>query len=64
MSLFSDDDKPRKIPVHEIGQDISALSVAELEARLQILKQEMARLEEMRLRKTASRAAAESFFKS
>jgi uncharacterized small protein (DUF1192 family) len=64
MSLFSDDDKPRKILVHEIGQDISALSVAELEARLQVLKDEMMRLEEMRTRKTASRAAAESFFKS
>jgi uncharacterized small protein (DUF1192 family) len=63
MSLFSDDDKPRKPLVHEIGQDISALSVAELEQRLQVLNAEIARLDEMRGKKTASRVAAESFFK-
>jgi uncharacterized small protein (DUF1192 family) len=63
MSLFSEDDTPRKPSVHEMGQDISALSVAELEHRILLLQQEIMRLEEARLKKVASRTAAESFFK-
>ena len=44
MSLF-DDDKPVKKPSHEIGSDISLLSVGELKSRIEILQAEIGRLE-------------------
>ena len=62
MSLF-DDEKPRKKVAHEIGQDLSLLSADELNARIALLKSEIARLEADAVLKTSSRSAAESFFK-
>jgi uncharacterized small protein (DUF1192 family) len=41
-----DDDRPRKKISHEIGQDLSLLSVEELTERVTLLKSEIARLEE------------------
>jgi uncharacterized small protein (DUF1192 family) len=69
MALFDDEadpfGKPRKAPVHhEIGQLLDALSVDELTERIEILKAEIARLDEVRGRKLASRQAADAFFKS
>ncbi|PDT90095.1 hypothetical protein CO669_11545 [Bradyrhizobium sp. Y36] len=58
-----DDDRPRKKISHEIGQDLSLLSVEELAERMLLLKTEIARLEEAATRKRASRDAADSFFK-
>ena len=52
--------KPR---LHEIGQDLSMLSVDELEERAEMLRSEIARLEETRDAKLASKRAADSFFK-
>ena len=58
------DDELQKKPVsHEIGQDLSALSVEELEKRVELLKEEIIRLEEACAAKRASMASAESFFK-
>ena len=62
MSLF-DDDRPARKTVHEIGSDLSLLSVDELAARIEILKEEIARLEAERVKKGASRSAAESLFR-
>ncbi|MFC3074387.1 DUF1192 domain-containing protein [Shinella pollutisoli] len=62
MSLF-DDDRPAKKTAHEIGSDLSLLSVDELSARIELLKEEIARLEAERTRKGASRAAAEGLFR-
>ena len=59
-----DDDRPRKKISHEIGQDLSLLSVDELSERIALLKAEIARLEEAATKKRASRDAADSFFKS
>jgi len=59
-----DDDKPRKKVSHEIGQDLSLLSVEELTERVALLKSEITRLEEAATRKRASRDAANSIFKS
>ncbi|QIP02694.1 DUF1192 domain-containing protein [Bradyrhizobium symbiodeficiens] len=59
-----DDDRPRKKISHEIGQDLSLLSVEELAERVTLLKSEIARLEEAATRKRASRDAANSIFKS
>ena len=58
------DDEPRKKPVsHEIGQDLSALSIEELEKRVALLKGEIIRLEDACAVKRASMSSAESFFK-
>ncbi|MDQ0321796.1 uncharacterized small protein (DUF1192 family) [Pararhizobium capsulatum DSM 1112] len=62
MSLF-DDEVPKKKPVHEIGSDLSQLSVDELNNRISLLKEEIERLEAARSEKSASKSAAESFFR-
>lgn len=61
---MEDDDRPRKKVTHEIGQDLSLLSVEELTERVALLKTEIGRLEEAATKKRASRDAANSFFKS
>lgn len=59
------EDRPRpKPPAHEIGQDLATLSIAELDERIALLRDEIARLEEARTRKQASLAAAGAFFKT
>lgn len=63
MSLFPDDDRPRPKRIHEIGQDLSALSVGEIDERIAALHAEIARLAEARTRKDASRSAADAFFR-
>jgi len=56
---------PRKAPTaHEIGQPIDTLSVDELRARIQTLKDEIARLEAAISAREATRLAAAAFFKS
>ncbi|AQS64525.1 hypothetical protein AGRHK599_LOCUS3669 [Rhizobium rhizogenes] len=63
MSLF-DDDRPQKPVAHEIGSDLSLLSVDELSNRIDLLQAEITRLEEERQRKSAGRLAAENLFRS
>lgn len=58
-----DDDKPKKKVSHEIGQDLTLLSVEELAARVQLLHDEIQRLEADMAQKRASRSAADQFFK-
>lgn len=53
----------KKPPVHEIGIDLTTLSVAELRERIDLLKAEIARLETSISSKMSSKAAAESVFK-
>jgi uncharacterized small protein (DUF1192 family) len=43
---MEDDDRPRKKITHEIGQDLSLLSVEELNERIALLASEIARLQE------------------
>jgi uncharacterized small protein (DUF1192 family) len=61
---LEDDDKPRKKVSHEIGQDLSLLSVEELGARIALLTAEIERLRAAEVKKRASKDAANSFFKS
>ena len=62
MALF--DDVPAEKPVpHRIGEDLSRLSIDELADRIALLEGEIGRLREAIAAKTASRAAASSFFK-
>ena len=61
--MAMDDELPKKKPVHEIGQDLSLLSVEELAERIATLKAEIARLEASMAAKRASRTSADQFFK-
>lgn len=62
MALF--DEEPRKkAATHEIGQDLSLLSVGELDERIAVLRAEIARLEADRAAKGSTKAAAEALFK-
>jgi uncharacterized small protein (DUF1192 family) len=63
MMKDDEEDRPKKKIVHEIGQDLALLSVAELKERIGILKDEIARLEASIASKQASRNVADTFFK-
>jgi uncharacterized small protein (DUF1192 family) len=58
-----DDLTPKKPKTHELGQDLSKHSVAELEALIATLKAEIARVEEVLTVKQSSISAAEAAFK-
>ena len=60
---LTDDNAPEKKLSHEIGQNLDALSVAELGERVALLEEEILRLKAARERKAASLKAAESVFK-
>jgi uncharacterized small protein (DUF1192 family) len=60
---IEDDDRPRKKISHEIGQDLSLLSVEELTERIALLTGEITRLQEAAAKKRASKDAADNFFK-
>jgi uncharacterized small protein (DUF1192 family) len=63
MAAIEEDDRPKKKISHEIGQDLTLLSVEELAARVQLLNDEIKRLEGDMVNKRASRSAADQFFK-
>ena len=63
MPAIDPDDLPKKKITHEMGQDLSLLSVGELAERVAFLKEEIARLEAEMSRKNASKSAADLFFK-
>jgi uncharacterized small protein (DUF1192 family) len=63
MPAIDEDGRPTKKPIHEIGQDLTLLSVGELRERIQMLHDEIARLEEDIRMKQSTRAAADQFFK-
>lgn len=58
-----DDLTPKKPKGHEIGQDLSTLSEAELKALIETLQGEIGRIEAMFAEKVSSRSAAEAAFK-
>jgi len=59
-----DDDRPRKKVTHEIGQDLSLLSVEELAERIALMNSEIERLDAAMAKKRASKDAANNFFKT
>jgi uncharacterized small protein (DUF1192 family) len=63
MAAIDEDDRPKKKPVHEIGQDLSLLSIEELSDRVTLLNDEVTRLEAALEKKRTSRSAADQFFK-
>lgn len=62
MALFDEPPKKKARP-HEIGQDLSMLSVGELEERIAVLRDEIARLEAEMAAKGATLTAAEALFR-
>jgi uncharacterized small protein (DUF1192 family) len=63
MAAGDEDDRPKKKIAHEIGQDLSLLSLKELEERIALLQQEIGRLEAAVVGKQASRGVADRFFR-
>jgi uncharacterized small protein (DUF1192 family) len=63
MPAIEDDDRPKRKTQHEIGQDLSLLSLEELRERAELLRSEIARLESAMTSKQASRQTADQFFK-
>jgi uncharacterized small protein (DUF1192 family) len=63
MAAIDDEDRPKKKVSHEIGQELTLLSVEELAARVELLRTEIGRLEADMAKKRASRSAADQFFK-
>jgi uncharacterized small protein (DUF1192 family) len=61
--MIGEDDAPRRRSTHDIGQDLSMVSVEELHERVSLLKAEISRVEAEIKRKGASRAAADEVFK-
>jgi uncharacterized small protein (DUF1192 family) len=63
MPAIDDDERPKKKLSHEIGQDLTLLSVRELDERIALLREEIARLEANKAGKQDSLRAADQFFK-
>ena len=61
---IEDDDKPRKKVTHEIGQELSLLSVEELAERIALMNAEIERLQAAMTKKRASKGCGEQFLKS
>ena len=62
MAIFDDEPKKKARP-HEIGQDLSLLSVGELTERIGILRDEIVRLESELTAKDNTNSAAEALFR-
>ena len=54
---------PKKAKTYELGQDLSKHSVGDLRALIEVLKNEIARVEQTLDAKQSSKNAAESVFK-
>lgn len=62
MSIF--DNEPLKVAkVHEIGQDLSLLSIGELKERIGALEEEIVRLQAAIDAKDETKSAAEALFR-
>ena len=59
----SEEERPSRVVRHEIGQDLSTLSIDEIGERIDLLNAEITRLESARGAKNSSMKAADAFFK-
>jgi uncharacterized small protein (DUF1192 family) len=64
VAMDTDDLAPRKKPPQiQLGEDIAALSAHELEMRIALLEEEIARCKKAIAARHATKSAAENFFK-
>jgi uncharacterized small protein (DUF1192 family) len=65
MAIDPDELLPKKKPLHEIvpGQDLSALSAHELEARIAVMEEEILRCREAIRARLDTKASADAFFR-
>jgi uncharacterized small protein (DUF1192 family) len=61
--MAGDDEPHRKSVRHEVGQDLSALSIEEIDIRVLQLQIEIERLAQARAKKQAVRGAADALFR-
>jgi uncharacterized small protein (DUF1192 family) len=61
--VSDDEDRPKKKLRHELGEDLSRLSLDELAERTRLLRDEIDRIEAAIAAKRATAEAAASFFK-
>ena len=59
-----EEDTPGKPAVHQVGENLDALSIEELEERIELLKSEIERLAAAITAKRTSADVAASFFKT
>lgn len=60
--MNDDDSAPRKATLHSVGEVLDAMSVDELDARIELLKAELLRLEQAKTHRETARNAAASIF--
>ncbi len=60
--MFEEELRPKRPVTHEVGCDLSTLSIDELRERIELLKAEIARIEVEISAKDSTRSAAESLF--
>ena len=60
---MEDDEVRRRPKTHEVGMPIDAMSVEELQQRIELLENEILRLKAAAEHRRKSRSAADAFFK-
>jgi len=61
--MARDDEEPRRTAATVLGEDLSSLSVADLEARIEAARAEIARIEAELARRGQARTAADAVFR-
>lgn len=61
--MFDDENAPKKAVSHTLGQDLSVLSLEEIDERVRQLHAEIARLGVERAKKEAVKGAADALFR-
>jgi uncharacterized small protein (DUF1192 family) len=62
-SRFDEDGRAIKSAAHEIGGDLSAVPLADLDARIAMLREEIARIEAEKARRGGAIRAADALFR-
>lgn len=64
MARYDEEGRKIQAPAHAVGADLSDLSIEELHERIELLRQEIVRVEAAINNKSGSIAVAEAFFKT
>jgi len=63
MNQFPEDERPRPRQAHIVGEALDTISVDEIDRRIALLEEEIARLKVERTRKVAMKGDAEALFR-